>query len=147
MVFGIPESEKESVADLEAKVLVNVFRERLGVTLSTVERIHRIGKKSARPRPVILRLYDYREKSEVYKQCSKLKGSGISISDNFSKETLAKRKMLWDSAKQERDSGRHVRLNYDKLHVDSDVYTWDHSKSSRVKVQRPKRRAAAAKDD
>lgn len=137
MVFGIAENEKESTDDLKSKVLTDIFEEILGVTLTTVERIHRVGKKNSnKPRPVVLRLFDCREKSKLYQNCKKLKGSGISIGDDFSKETLAKRKLLWNSAKQKRDDGERVQLNHDKLIINSDVFVWDYSKNGRVRIRR-----------
>lgn len=66
----------------------------------------------------------------------KLKGSGISIGDDFSKEALAKRKLLWNSAKQERDDGEKVHLNHDKLVISSDLFVWDYSKNGRVRIRR-----------
>lgn len=91
MVFGLPEEPNETPQDLRSKVLNDVMEKKLHVTLNTVERLHTIGKKqTTRPRPVVLRLYDYREKVQLYKNCKNLKGTGISVSDNFSKETLAK---------------------------------------------------------
>lgn len=55
MVFGIPEGERETTEELSTKVLTDLFDKQLNVTLHTVERIHRIGKRqSKQPRPVIL---------------------------------------------------------------------------------------------
>lgn len=44
-IFGIAEKEKESTDDLKSKVFSEVFKEKLGDTLTTVERIHRVGRK------------------------------------------------------------------------------------------------------
>lgn len=90
MVFGIPETENETSEEVEKRVVVEVLKKKLGVNLKTIERVHRVGKphhnKSAepsRPRPVILKLYDYKEKEKVFNSCGKLKGSGILVGDDY----------------------------------------------------------------
>ncbi|KAH9375203.1 hypothetical protein HPB48_017135 [Haemaphysalis longicornis] len=154
VVFGIAETEKETSEELEKKVVVEVLKKKLGVNLKTIERMHKVGKphhnKSAeepsRPRPAILKLYDYKEKEKVFNSCGKLKGSGISVGDDYSKETLNKRKLLWKSALKEKDEGSRVRLNRDRLTVDNNVYVWDYSKNSRVRIrQLPKTKDAPPK--
>lgn len=55
----------------------------------------------------------------------------VSISDDFSKRVLHHRKSLWESAKEEKLSGKRVRLVYDKLYVDGKAYYWDDSSDSR----------------
>lgn len=63
--------------------------------VSTVERIHRLGKRRENKiRPVIMRLFDYNEKIEIFKNCKQLKGSNISVSNDFSEATIRKRKLL-----------------------------------------------------
>ncbi|XP_070378419.1 uncharacterized protein [Dermacentor albipictus] len=148
MVFGIPEGEKETTEELSTKVLTDLFDKQLNVSLHTVERIHRIGKRqSKQPRPVILKLYDSREKLKVYKNCKKLKGTGISIADDYSKETVTKRKLLWNSAQDERKQGKRVRLDYDKMFIDGDMYSWDDEKNRRVKLRRNKSTLSAVSED
>lgn len=111
--------------------------------MKTIERMHRIGKprkiktaeENSRPRPVILKFYDYKEKEKVFQNCAKLKGSGISVGDDYSKETLDKRRLLWKSALKEKEQGSRVRLNRDRLTVDNNVYVWDYSKNDRVRIR------------
>lgn len=89
-------------------------------------------------RPIIMRFYDYKEKIEVIKNCKKLKGTKISVSDDFSTPTLAKRQKLWESAKQEKDAGSQVRLVYDKIVIDKETYVWDDVKACRTKLGKTK---------
>lgn len=65
------------------------------------------------------------------RNCYKLKGLHVSISDDFSKRVLHSRKCLWESAKDEKLSGKRVRLAYDKLYVDGKAYYRDDSTDSR----------------
>ncbi|KAH9378731.1 hypothetical protein HPB48_022927 [Haemaphysalis longicornis] len=109
LVFGVEEGEAETTEDLELMVLQDIFVRKLGVELKTVERIHRIGRKGGSlPRPVIMKLYDSREKLTVYKNCKNLKGSTVLVGDDFCKETLAKRKLLWESLKEETGRTTHA---------------------------------------
>lgn len=136
LVFGVTETDKETRQDIEEKVLKNIFSTRLGVTVSSVERIHRIGqKKSKQDRPVIVRFYDYNEKMAIFRSCKKLRGTNIAVSDDYSKETLEKRKSLWRSALDDRRNGAKVKLVRDKLYIDDAAYTWDSRSHTRVKVK------------
>lgn len=126
LVFGIAEKPGETTDDLKQSVVEGVFKTMMGVQVSSTERIHRVGRKqSARPRPVVLRLMDYREKDLIFKNCFKLKGNTISVSEDFSAVTRQKRKKLWDSAAEIRKAGGKVRLTYDKIKINDVLYQWD----------------------
>lgn len=137
LVFGIPEKDKEMVDDLRESIIQDVFTKILGVHISSVERLHRIGRKqpsSDRPRPVILKLIDHREKINILVNCSKLKGSDISISEDFSLTTRIKRKKLWDSTSELRKSDRKVKLVHDKVKIDDELFQWDDCSSKLVPI-------------
>lgn len=124
LVFGVKEGSPESESDLKVSVVDNIFGKKLNVHVKTIERIHRLGKQ--RPghiRPVIMRFYDFKEKDTILRNCSKLKGTSISVSNDYSKETVAVRKKLWDSAAADRGSGKKVSLVYDKLKVGESLFT------------------------
>lgn len=54
IVFGIPEAPGETNDDLIAEVLTGMFEKRLGGSVKTIERIHRLGKKCEdKTRPVL----------------------------------------------------------------------------------------------
>lgn len=98
----------------------------MGVTVQSVERVHRIGVKRAdKTRPVMLNFFDYNEKMHVLQSCPKLKGSNISISHDYCRATLNKRSKLWQHGKEFKAQGRKVTLDYDRLRVDDTVYIWD----------------------
>lgn len=139
VVFGISEAENETDADLQTRVISDVFDKKLGVTCNSVARIHRLGRKGvSRPegvsRPVILYLQDFNEKINILKNAKKLKGTKIFIENDFSRQTLRKRKLLRESARLDKDSGKNVYLLNDKLHIDRDVFVWDDMKNARVKI-------------
>lgn len=91
----------------------------MDVTLTSVERIHSIGKKKrGKNRPFILRLYNFQEKAELLRNAHKLKDSGLSLSDDYSQQVHAKRKHLWQYAKAKKEDGHAVKLSFDKLTID-----------------------------
>lgn len=85
-----------------------------------------------------MRLFDYNEKIEIFKNCKKLKGSNISVSNDFSEATLRKRKLLWESAKIEKDEGSRVRLVHDKILVNDATFVWDDESACRVSLDKEK---------
>lgn len=136
IVFGENECVNETLQGLEDKVIKNIFSALLGINPTSVERIHILGKKrDDRDRPIILRLYDYNEKIAIFKNYRKLKGTKISIADDYSYETLQKRKLLWQSAQSDKSDGSKVRLVHDKLFINDIPYTWDAQSNCRVRMR------------
>lgn len=97
-----------------------------------------MGKyQKERPRPVILRLYDFAEKTRILSSCSNLKGTKMAISEDFSKIVRDTRQKLWHSAAQEKAEGLKVSLIYDKLKVDGKLFVWDPHHNRRVRMAKP----------
>lgn len=71
----------------------------------------------------------------MLRNCKKLKGTQISVQNDFSADTLRKRKLLWQSAKVEKEQGKRIALVKDKLRVDSQFYAWDDVSNTRVIVR------------
>lgn len=131
LIFGLPEKQNEKPEDLLRTVKTNVFS-LLEVNPTSIERMHRLGKRRGKDRPVIFRLMDSREKNDIMRNCAKLKGSSISISEDFSKRVLYCRKRLWESAQEDKRNGSRLRLLRDKLSVDGRLYYWDEQTKSRI---------------
>lgn len=68
---------------------------------------------------------------EILRNCNRLKGTNISVSEDFSRQVQSLRKCLWDSARDERNRGAKVRLVYDKIVVDGSLFYWDLASGSR----------------
>lgn len=62
----------------------------------------------------------------------KLKGTNISISNDYSSSTRHKRRLLWQSGKEDRANGKKVTLIHDKLKVDGVLYMWDEDGNDRA---------------
>lgn len=114
-------------------MLPDLSENRMGA--NTIERIHRLGKKSAnKARPIIIKFYDYNDKLEVFRNFQKLKGTKISVSDDSSQVTLKKGKQFWESARGHRAKGVNVRLVHDKILIDKEVYSGDDENNCRIEL-------------
>nr|KAG5694530.1 hypothetical protein BaRGS_030405 [Batillaria attramentaria] len=99
-IFGVPESENESVEECEAKIL-EIFNKKLGVSLAPkdLEATHRLGKKKPpklrdgdndsdsdeenRPRAIIVRFVSRKSVQAVLSNRRKLKNSRIVITEDL----------------------------------------------------------------
>lgn len=71
-----------------------------------------------------IRLYDYKEKTAILRNCFKLKESTYFVSENYSQQLRFVRSSLWNSCFDERKKGIKARLHYDKLILDGKCYPW-----------------------
>lgn len=136
IIYGIPENQNEDNSTLEETVTETVFKEKLEIDGVGIERIHRLGKPAAnKTRPIILKLHDFRDKTRVFKNCHKLKGTDLSVSEDFSVRVRDIRRNLWNCAKANKESGDKVSLAYDKLRINKVWYQWDEAKKDKVAVR------------
>ncbi|XP_065307504.1 protein unc-13 homolog C-like [Dermacentor albipictus] len=143
LIFGVEESASETDSDLKKVVMEEVFQDKLGIEVKTIERMHRLGRiKDGKRRPVIMRFYDYKEKEHVMKNCYKLKGSAYSVSNDYAPETVEIRKKLWESAASERVNGVKVSLIHEKLKIKDKWYIWDEARGQRREMVQSRDQAA-----
>lgn len=136
IIYGLTEERNETNQGLADKIQKELFKEKLGIEISSIERCHRLGKPRDDSRPVIIKLQDYRDKELIFSACKKLKGTGLSVTHDFSKNVREIRKKLWQSSADERDAGAKVKLIFDKLSVDGTKFAWDDVKNRRYKVNK-----------
>ncbi|XP_065645756.1 uncharacterized protein LOC136076210 [Hydra vulgaris] len=116
-IDGIKENENETWFESEIKV-IKLFEETLGVENVRIERAHRSGRRDAKtPRTIIIKLLDYKDKVEIVKNSSKLKGENIYINEDFCFETNLIRKDLREKMKIRRQLGKFAYISYEKLIV------------------------------
>ena len=66
-----------------------------------MDRAHRIGKRSPnKPRPIIVMFTYYRHKDHIIKNGSQFAGTGVNVSEDYSKQTLAVHRKLVEHAKK-----------------------------------------------
>ncbi|XP_040062107.1 uncharacterized protein LOC120837016 [Ixodes scapularis] len=110
IIFGVPEPNRENAAVLRKQIIEELIAEKLGLVVNSVERVHRIGKKRDKARPVIMNFFGYNEKLKALKNCHKLKGTPVSINHDFCQGTLAKRSKLWSRSGEFKARGHKVLL-------------------------------------
>lgn len=111
IVYGLTEREGETSKDFESAVNDNIIKGKLELEPVAIERIHRIGQPGTeKTRLVILKLLDSSKKMPILRSCKKLKGTNISIGEDFSQRIRDVRKKLWDSAKPNRENQDKVSL-------------------------------------
>jgi hypothetical protein len=97
VVHGLPERDNENIED----VVVHFAQNKLGFSrfkVDLIDRCHRIGKPRTKinaagasethPRAVIIKLVAYRCRSEMWRNKSKLKRSGIKITESLTSKRL-----------------------------------------------------------
>ena len=114
-VDGIAELENETWEQTE-EILHNLFKEELEFENISVERAHRVGnKRKNNKRTIVLKLASFKDKLKIISEARKLKGTNISINEDYSKETLEIRKEKWKEVKELRKNGTYAILVYDKV--------------------------------
>ena len=114
-IDGIEENEKEQWEITEQKVHKLLY-EKLKLNNVVIERAHRMGKlDKEKPRTVIFKLLNYKDKERILKQSKLLKNTGIYINEDFSDETMLIRKELRTEMKKARADGMYSVIVYDQL--------------------------------
>uniref|UniRef100_A0A8D8M929 Uncharacterized protein n=1 Tax=Cacopsylla melanoneura TaxID=428564 RepID=A0A8D8M929_9HEMI len=119
IIFGIEQEQGENYATLEEK-LRNMIREKMDITiLSTeVDSVKRFGRAQNNQRPIIMALTTWKRKMELISNGRKLKGTGISIREDFPQEVQITRKSLYEEMMEHRRNGRKAYIRYDKLIIE-----------------------------
>ena len=116
-VDGMKENENENWEVTKEK-LQELIKNRLGIQNKVViERAHR-GKqkfKTDKPRTIVAKLLNFEDKQTILANARKLKGTGIFINEDFSRETILIRQKLWGQVKELRQQGKYAIIQYDKI--------------------------------
>ena len=75
------------------------------------------NSKKLRPRTAVCKLLNFPDKARTLKNSHRLKGTTYYVNEDFSKETLAYRKELWEKVKALRKEGKVAYLNYESIVV------------------------------
>ncbi|XP_049516834.1 uncharacterized protein LOC125942658 [Dermacentor silvarum] len=96
--------------------------------LNELERAHRLGRHNPnKKRPIMVKFFSFQEKQAVLSSARKLKGSDISISEDFSESVRKKRKRLWDCAKANQGKTDKVNIKFTILYIKKVKYVYDES--------------------
>ena len=95
VLHGLPESNAENTDE----IVVEQIKEKMGIDISIddIKRSHRLGTRRSTnvrstravkpppPRPIIFRLMNFRKRSEIYFSKKKLKGTGVTVTENLTR--------------------------------------------------------------
>ena len=110
--------------ECETKVQ-RLLSEELDINDVVIERAHRVkayshekkNSKKLRSRTIVCKLLSFVDKTRILKSSHHLKGTTYYVKEDFSKETLAYRKELWEKVKALRKEGKVAYLNYESIVV------------------------------
>ena len=81
-----------------------------------IERAHWVDeKKNGQERQIIVQFNNYKLKSDILKNCKKLKVTNVSVFGDFSKETASIRKEKWKEVLKNRKDGKISYLQYNTV--------------------------------
>lgn len=103
-----------------------LIEDELGVEI-TIETAHKLGTKTC-----LVELCSQENKVEVMKNKSKLKhrqGEKIFINDDLTKEERHIGKIIRQKAKEERSNGKSVKIGFQKLVVNGQIWKWNRQKN------------------
>ena len=120
-IDGISESRNETWEDCEEEIQ-KVFNEKLGVKNVQIERAHRSKRSksnnnSEKPRTIVCKLLNYKQKEEILRNTKNLKGSNFFINEDFCRETMQYRKNILEKVKNLRIQDKIAYRNYRSIVV------------------------------
>ena len=132
LFYGIKEDAWETPALLRKKLDEQVLSKLNIPNYSSIKvvRIHRLYPKRVnqqKPRPLIVRFHFYGDREAILNASSKLKGTGLYISEDFPKEIQAERRRLFPffMAAKKKFGRQAVKLKKNKLVLPDGTYTVD----------------------
>lgn len=140
VIFGVPEAANDLNEDCD-KLICNLLQKHKVIDNEEahpglLERAHRLGKKKheqEKPRPIIVCCGSFKDKQYILRNSNKLKGTQFSISEDFSKATLAIRRELVNKGKEAKNENPAIQgfqVKYKRLVIkylnptSNKIFTW-----------------------
>ena len=119
-INGVEETPNETWDICEGKVQ-DIVKNKLGITAEIeFDRCHRTGKftkNQAKRRTIVCRLLRFKDKEKFLQNSKKLKNTSTFIYEDFCKETMELRKLLWEEVLEHRRQNKIAYLNYRRVVV------------------------------
>lgn len=120
-IDGLSEEENESW-DTTAEKVKQVLTEKLDLAVEPdIERAHRVGRVVAgsrrRPRTIVCRLRDWRQKDSIIRSARRIKPAGLFINEDLAKETMEKREDQRPKMEEAKRNGKMAYFVLDRLIV------------------------------
>lgn len=134
--YGIEEIENETFEHL-AYQIKNLLKEKLAVDPPIIEftNIFRLGKASNKKRPILVKLLSYETKINILKNKTKLKGTGIFISEDLSKENREERNILVKNLKEARGKNKQASIRGNRIIIEGEAYTSEELQNNQNNLQ------------
>lgn len=123
-IDGIPEQHNETWLNTETKVK-EVLQEKLNLSFEPmIKRAHRTRARprsgaadgiNTRPRTIVCRLRDWRQKDDILRATRRIKPSGIFVNEDLANETIEKRKRQVDELNAAKRAGKTAYFVLDRL--------------------------------
>lgn len=124
--YGVDDKNPQETWSDSEKIIQEVCETNLGLSVTSMERVHRIGKfKQGKNRPVIASFSSFKEKEKVMQNAKGFKNTGMSVSEDYSETLRRKRHHLWEFAKCKSESSDKVKLKHDVLLINGSKYIYD----------------------
>lgn len=113
--FGLQEDEK-SYHSMEINI-IDLINKHLPIKIdcTDLEVVRRIGKKTEKPRPVVVTFATLGKKIGILKNKGALKETPYYVKEDYPPSVLQRRKELQEQVKVEREKGNKAIIKYDKL--------------------------------
>lgn len=129
IIHGLPEQQKETY-QMSEKLVKSFLKTNLKMEESVVQHIqlaraHRLGQLregASRSRPIVAKLLDPRYKPVIMGRTKELRGTGLTLTDQFPPEIMRRRKLLQQALTKARSVGKKARLITDKFYIDGQLY-------------------------
>ncbi|KAL4008532.1 hypothetical protein ACER0C_002384 [Sarotherodon galilaeus] len=133
-IAGILESIDKRLSSFDARLsLVEILHREfkcLRESLKPLERtrrprVHRLGPIRAaagRPRPIVAKFGHFKQKEHVKSRGRELKGTDFSVNDQFPKEILERRRVLFPIRRGFIQKGSRAVIAVDRLYVDGQLH-------------------------
>lgn len=134
MVYGVEDNKSEDTTEVFRKTLVGKLKiPKHEVDNLRLERVHRITSRTrhgtpTRPRPIIARFSFFQEKKALFKYVKNLKGTSVSIADDYPYEINNIRRKLQPVFKAAKQANKTAFFNVDRLIIDGEVYRGEETK-------------------
>ncbi|KAL8569802.1 hypothetical protein ACOMHN_006528 [Nucella lapillus] len=128
LFWGIPTAVRETWEDCEKKMM-DIIHNKMEIDDNIViDRAHRVGTA------IIVAFCFFKDKQRVLSCGNRLKGTNISMREDFSQAVRRKRQGLFSLQKSFKNDGKRAVLNFDKLKTEDGTYTFDLSDNTIIKL-------------
>lgn len=117
IIYNIDENLHDGSLDSLEEIILKLFTEQMKIKFSVneIDFIKPLGRRESKSRPILVRFCRSLMKNKVLRSAYLLKGSKISISQDFSREVRERRKLLYPFLLKARSENVPSKLVNDKL--------------------------------